>query len=271
MGCSCALSSPALAADPRWAGDISKKLPNRWTFLDYIHYYIPIIADLYYSVYYTHYPLSWGQRRPFLGTERCRRSFFGIVLKYGHVCNKTREGQPLIEIICVQYCTVFFRAGWFFEDLWFAIPGMVPFQRHLSPPNIPLGGWFEGTTRYTTVLSIIQYVVLDPCQLVGSNTYVSICFTWFVSWIYHPTRNWDDDPNRQTHIYDGGCSTQNRPREIYRVYINRLFWWETTDGWKKTESPSFNGWRRAFMKDGFFRTKIGVTLPFWILESPSRV
>ena len=108
MGCSCALSSPALAADPRWAGDISKKLPNRWTFLDYIHYYIPIIVDLYYSVYYTHYPLSWGQRRPFLGTETCRRSFFGIALKYGHVCNKTREGQPLIEIICVQYVTFFF-------------------------------------------------------------------------------------------------------------------------------------------------------------------
>ena len=144
MRCSCALSSPALAADPRWAGDISKKLPNRWTFLDYIHYYIPIIVDLYYSVYYTHYPLSWGQRRPFLGTETCRRSFFGIALKYGHVCNKTREGQPLIEIICVQYFTFFFCAGWFFEDLWFAIPGMVPFQRHLSPPNIPLGVGLKG-------------------------------------------------------------------------------------------------------------------------------
>lgn len=39
---------------------------------------------------------------------------------------------------------------------------------------------------------------------------------------------------------------------------------------KKPESRSFNGWRRAFMGDGFFRTKIGVTLPFWILESPSQ-
>lgn len=43
-------------------------------------------------------------------------------------------------------------------------------------------------------------------------------------------------------------------------------WWLK----KKPESRSFNGWRRAFMGDGFFRTKIGVTLPFWILESPSQ-
>ena len=239
MGCSCALSSPALAADPRWAGDISKKLPNRWTFLDYIHYYIPIIVDLYYSVYYTHYPLSWGQRRPFLGTETCRRSFFGIALKYGHVCNKTREGQPLIEIICVQYFTFFFvQVGSLktFDLLY--LDGT--FSTAFVTTKHTIGGWFEGTTRYTTVLSIIQYVVLDPCQLVGSNTYVLICFNWFASWIYHSTRNWDDDPNRQTHIYDGGCSTQNRAREIYRVYIYRLFWWETTDGWKKNQNPDLS-------------------------------